>query len=116
MLQKSPINLQRIEEMTEGDADFKSELVTALHASLLELREKYLEGAELVDEEIIQEIRHKVKPSLSLFEIEELSRVVNEGREILHESGFGSEFLRHLDEFIDVVQDAIDCIKSEIND
>jgi len=114
MLEKTPINLDRIEEMTEGDADFKSELVSALHTSLLELKEKYLEGAELRKEEIIQEIRHKVKPSLALFEIEELSRVVGEGKEILQENGFGPKFLSHLDEFIDVVQEAIDFIKTEI--
>jgi hypothetical protein len=43
---QSPVNFDRIEEMSEGDAEFKAELVAALFKSLSELKEKYLEGSE----------------------------------------------------------------------
>lgn len=108
MLNTPPINFERIDEMAEGDAEFKAELVSALFKTLIELREKYLEGSELKDNEIISQIRHKVKPALALFEISRLDRILQEGKEILSEKGFEQDFLEHLDVFLDAVQDAID--------
>ena len=111
MLSNPPINFDRIDEMTEGDADFKAELLTAIYNSLHELREKYLEGSEEQNDTTIQEIRHKVKPALSLFEINQINDILNEGKDILAEKGFGKEFIEHLDAFLDAVQEAIDFVK-----
>ncbi len=108
MLNTPPINFDRIDEMAEGDAEFKAELISALYKSLTELKEKYLEGAELKDIEIISQIRHKVKPALALFEINRLDGIIQEGKEILTEKGFEKDFMEHLDSFLDAVQDAID--------
>jgi translation elongation factor EF-G len=108
MLNTPPINFDRIDEMAEGDAEFKAELVSALYKSLTELKEKYLEGAELKDIEILSQIRHKVKPALALFEIKRLDGIIQEGKEILTEKGFEQDFMEHLDSFLDAVQDAID--------
>lgn len=115
MVNNYPINFEKIDEMVEGDADFKAELVSALYKSLTELKEKYLEGAEQKDIEIISQIRHKVKPALSLFEINKLEQIILEGRDILSESGFNEDFLEHLDGFLDAVQEAIDQVSPEMN-
>lgn len=109
-----PVNFDKIDEMTAGDADFRAELVTAIFNSLLELRDTYIEGASSENEDIIQEIRHKVKPSLALFEVNVLNELLNEGKEIIEENGFGPEFLKHLDNFLDAVQDAIDYIEPHV--
>jgi translation elongation factor EF-G len=114
MLSNPPINFDRIDEMTEGDADFKAELLTAIYNSLHELREKYLEGSEQQNEITIQEIRHKVKPALSLFEINQINDILNDGKDILAEKGFSKEFIDHLDVFLDAVQDAIDFVRPYI--
>lgn len=108
MLNTPPINFERIDEMCEGDAEFKAELVSALFKSLTELKEKYLEGAELKDIEMLSQIRHKVKPALALFEISRLDGIIQEGKEILTEKGFEQDFIVHLDSFLDAVQEAID--------
>lgn len=115
MVNNYPINFEKIDEMAEGDADFRAELVSALFKSLTELKEKYLEGAELKDMEIISQIRHKVKPALSMFEINKLEEILQEGKEILTEKGFNEDFLEHLDSFLDAVQDAIDQVSLSLN-
>ncbi len=115
MLNNYPINFEKIDEMAEGDADFRAELVSALFKSLTELKEKYLEGAEQKDIEIISLIRHKVKPALSLFEIKKVEQIIQEGKDILSDSGFNEDFLEHLDSFLDAVQDAIDQVSQSMN-
>lgn len=109
-----PVNFDRIEEMAEGDAEFQAELVSALYKSLSELKEKYLEGSEMQDLEIISQIRHKVKPALSLFEIDTLNAVIQEGKEIISEKGFNEDFMVHLEQFLDAVQEAIDQVASHL--
>lgn len=114
MQNNPPVNFERIEEMIDGDADFRAELVLAIYNSLLELKEKYLEGAELQDEEIIQEIRHKVKPSLALFEIHLLNDLVTDGKDIIETQGFGPAFLEHLEKFLDAVDETIDYLTPHV--
>ncbi|MGY6523240.1 MAG: hypothetical protein ACXIUD_16025 [Mongoliitalea sp.] len=110
-MENPPINLEKIDIMTEGDAEFKNELVLALYNSLNELKDRYIIGAREQNMITIQEIRHKVKPSLSLFEMHELTRVVYEGKDILEENGFSPAFRDHLIVFKQQVDQAIDYIK-----
>ncbi|MCH7411888.1 hypothetical protein MM213_00195 [Belliella sp. R4-6] len=110
-----PINLERIEEMADGDSDFRYELIVAIHTSLTELKEKYLEGAENENSEAIHHIRHKVKPTMSLFEIERLRKSIQDGKEIIEEKGFKAEFLEHLEEFLDAWQEVFDFVSKEMN-
>ncbi|MCL6261602.1 hypothetical protein M3O96_21055 [Aquiflexum sp. TKW24L] len=109
-----PVNFDKIEEMSEGDAEFKAELINALYNSLSELKVKYLEGAESQDLEIISQIRHKVKPALTLFEIDILGGIIQEGKEIIVEKGFNQDFLHHLEQFLDAVQNAIDHVGTHL--
>lgn len=111
-----PVNFERVEEMAEGDADFRAELVSALFKSLSELKEKYLEGAEKTDLEILSQIRHKVKPALALFEIQTLESILHEGKGILHDQGFNDAFLEHISAFIDAVDEAIAYVKAELGE
>ncbi|MCH7411252.1 hypothetical protein MM239_17780 [Belliella sp. DSM 111904] len=113
MNNNNPINLSRVDEMAEGDVEFKRELLSALHTSLLELRDKYLEGSEKEDNEAIQQIRHKVKPTLAMFEMQKLERIVLQGKVVIEENGFKGEFLSHLESFLDAWQDAYDYLKAE---
>lgn len=113
MYNTPPLNFEKINEMTDGDADFKAELVIAIYNSLIELKDTYIEGAANEDEETIQEIRHKVKPSLQMFEVNPLNDILSEGKDIIESSGFGPEFLAHFEKFLDAVQEAIDFVEPE---
>ncbi len=111
-----PVNFDRIDEMAEGDMEFRNELITAIHNSLIELKEKYLEGSEEENIETIQQIRHKVKPTLALFEIEKLNDVVLNGKTIIEENGFKGPFLTHLEEFLDAWQEAYEFVKENLEE
>ena len=50
----------RINEMAEGDEEFKLELTNAIFNGLRELKEKYTEGILEHDVIKIQQIRHKL--------------------------------------------------------
>lgn len=108
-----PLNFDKINEMTAGDSNFRAELIAAIYQTLVELRDVYIEGASEENEDTIQEIRHKVKPSLAMFDVNPLNDILTEGKDIIEESGFGPEFLAHFDKFLDAVQDAIDYIEPE---
>ncbi|MDX5339123.1 MAG: hypothetical protein LPK25_08850 [Cyclobacteriaceae bacterium] len=98
---------KRISEMAEGDEEFKSELTQAIFTGLIELKEKYAEGLKDHDMVKIQQIRHKVKPTLSMFDLEPLSISLQEGKEILESEGFSSKFQHHFQDFFSKVEQAI---------
>ncbi len=98
---------QRILEMAEGDDEFKIELITAIFNGLVELQTKYGEGILEKDEVKIQQIRHKIKPTLSMFEFEGLIQCLNEGKQIIEGQGFGVAIEVHYKDFLEKVKIAI---------
>jgi hypothetical protein len=98
---------QRILEMAEGDDEFRIELTSAIHDGLMELQSKYGEGIQQKDEVKIQQIRHKIKPTLSMFEFDELIDCLNEGKIILETQGFGQAAVNHYQDFLQKVKIAI---------
>src|SRR5690606_36199755 len=81
---------------SEGDKDFQKQLTNAIHAGLIELKEKYAEGVSEKDEVKIQQIRHKLKPTLSMFDLHYLIEELQKGKEIIESEGFdGAEFDAH---------------------
>ncbi|MHA7128650.1 hypothetical protein [Algoriphagus namhaensis] len=95
MIQHYPDLSKKIDEMSDGDLEFKRQLTQAIQSGLVELQEKYEEGRSKQDENIIQQIRHKVKPTLMLFGFEDLLDLLSEGKFILEQHGFGSVFDLH---------------------
>lgn len=85
----------RILEMSEGDEEFQSELTHAIYNGLLDLQTKYREGVTAKNEIIIQQIRHKLKPTLSMFEFDDLIEELQNGKEILESRGFNEDFDVH---------------------
>lgn len=81
--------------MADGDLDFKSQLTLAIKNGMEELKLKYEEGMNQKDEGIIQQVRHKVKPTLMLFGFDDLIEFLNEGKAILESEGFGPNFNAH---------------------
>lgn len=103
---------QRILEMAEGDDEFRLELTSAIYNGLIELQSKYGEGIEERDEVKIQQIRHKIKPTLSMFEFDDLIDSLSEGKVILESQGFGEAASNHFQDFLQKVKIAI----AEVND
>jgi hypothetical protein len=98
---------QRVLEMAEGDEEFRMELTNAIFKGLIELKEKYTEGLLHQDLVKIQQIRHKLKPTLSMFELDPLTQSLQEGKEILDNFGFSEKFQNHFLDFTQKVEQAI---------
>lgn len=97
----------RILDLAEGDEQFKEELTKAIHTGLLELQSKYAEGAEKLDATLIQQIRHKIKPTLAMFGFEDIAQSLQLGKEILDSRGFVPEFFTHYQELESQVKVAV---------
>ena len=98
---------QRILEMAEGDDEFRIELTSAIYNGLLELETKYTEGLVEKDEVKIQQIRHKIKPTLAMFEFDQLAESLMEGKAILEADGFGDACELHVQDFLEKVKAAL---------
>lgn len=79
---------QLICEISDGDKHFEKELTLAIYLGLLELKEKYAEGVSKKDYSIIQQIRHKLKPTLSIFELSYIIDELHVGKDIIEREGF----------------------------
>lgn len=99
---------QRILEMSEGDGEFQMELTIAIYNGLLELQVKYQEGLEEKNEKTIQQIRHKLKPTLSMFGFNDLIDEIENGKEILESIGFTKEFDLHFEQLNMLLEVAIE--------
>jgi hypothetical protein len=103
----SAVLSQKILEMSEGDEDFKVELTSAIYLGLVELRQQYTMGRDKADLDIIQQIRHKLKPTLAMFEFDELSESLQEGKQVLESEGFGVNFESHFKDFTSKLDEVI---------
>ena len=99
---------QRILEMAEGDEEFRVELTWAILNGLIELKSVYGEGIMEKNEIKIQQIRHKIKPTLSMFEFDTLIDCLNEGKSILESQSFGEAASIHFQDFLQKVSVAIE--------
>ena len=107
MSNQYPVLNLRILEMAEGDEAFRIELTSAIYNGLIELEAKYSEGLAANDEPKIQQIRHKIKPTLAMFEFVDLTECLNKGKEILESEGFGTSFEIHYQDFLKKVKVAV---------
>jgi len=105
----------RIVEMSDGDEEFRLELTQAIYRGLVELKKVYSEGNQQRDIHKIQQIRHKVKPTLSMFDFELLTHSLQEGKEILESTGFDDRFESHFAVFIQHVEQAIKEVELLVN-
>jgi HPt (histidine-containing phosphotransfer) domain-containing protein len=102
------LNYQLVTEMAEGDKEFEAELLDAIINSVQDLRDKYILGLEGKDEEKIVQARHKIKPTLSLFALDRLTQIIEEGKQIIESEGIGSPSIApHRDTFLAAVEDLL---------
>lgn len=97
--------------MAEGDTEFEKELLQAIYVSIQDLKAKYIEGLTTQNEEILQQARHKIKPTLSLFELRKLSALLVEGKTAVDSSGFTS-----LNNHVGRFQEAADSLLSDLEE
>lgn len=84
-----------ISSVADGNLEFESQLTMAIHQGLKELKDKYDEGSITKNEMILSQIRHKLKPTLSMFEFHDIIVELQYGKEILASNGFDPAFEAH---------------------
>ncbi|WP_296705032.1 hypothetical protein [Algoriphagus sp.] len=107
MIQLYPGLNNKILEIAEGDEDFRIELIQAIHNGLIELKAVYSKGHEEKDEVVIQQIRHKLKPTLVMFDFEDLVSEIQKGKVILESEGFTENYSTHVLELNRLLEGAI---------
>ncbi|WP_186757860.1 hypothetical protein [Echinicola salinicaeni] len=115
MVESININFDKVHEMSEGDVAFEKELLHAISNSVKELKERYLQGLDKKDPEILHQARHKVKPTITIFELRKLSFVLENGRNLINTKGLNADLDNHYHLFEEAVNDLLADINSTIN-
>lgn len=84
-----------ISGMSDSDNDFENQLTVAIHKSLFEFKVKYQEASLTKNQEIILQICHKLKPTLSMFGFNDIITELQNGRDLLEKNGFDAAFENH---------------------
>ena len=95
------IDFNKIEEMVEDDLDFRNQLLDAIEIAIEELEGSYIKGVEEEDLDCIKQARHKIKPTLGLFGLKRLTKILANGKKMLEENGFAINLDAHMAEFKD---------------
>lgn len=107
------IDYQKIEEMVEGDEDFRRQLLEAIILAIEELREVYFQALEDENVEAIKQARHKIKPTLSLFGLKRMTKVLYVGKKVILEEGFRhAAVLQHKEELNEAAEDLLNNLKA----
>jgi uncharacterized protein YicC (UPF0701 family) len=94
------IDFYKIEEMVEDDLDFRNQLLGAIQVAVEELEVVYLRGINEKDLNSIKQARHKIKPTLGLFDLQRLSTILANGKRLMVEKDFNEEIEAHKKEFL----------------
>lgn len=104
------IDYEKIEEMVEGDEDFRSQLLEAIIVAVKELQVSYITGIDSKKEEIIKQARHKIKPTLTLFGLKALATTLRDGKQLIQNGGFGQDLNSHKAKFLSVTNAVLEDI------
>jgi hypothetical protein len=108
------IDYEKIEEMVEGDEDFRSQLLEAIIVAVKELQESYITGIDSKKDEIIKQARHKIKPTLTLFGLKALATTLGEGKQLIQRGGFGQDLHSHKAKFLSVTNAVLEDIARKL--
>jgi hypothetical protein len=107
------VDITPIEEIAEGDYAFIIDTLHTFREQLDEVEEAYRQALEHSAYEQLRAVHHKVKPSLSLIRIPELSRLFEETREaLLHEGTLTREEMQRMTH---AMHDILMAVRSEID-
>lgn len=107
------IDYQKIEEMVEGDEEFRKQLLEAISLAIEELKYVYIEALENEDLEALRQARHKIKPTLSLFGLKRMTKVLYGGKKLIIEEGFQEVTIyKHREELLGAAEALLNDLKT----
>lgn len=102
------IDFHKIEEIVEGDLEFRKQLLEAIILAVKELEVTYIKGIESKNLEWIKQARHKIKPTLGLFDLHNLAVVLGQGKRLMTDEGFTEELEAHKREFLKATREVLE--------
>lgn len=97
-------------QYTDGDVDFKKELISLMIDNLKEIQTSLKEASQKNDIEIFDKTCHKIKPTLSMLEDKDLIEII---QGIKFEFSAGSEKREHVNMFNSVCNQIIKSLEKE---
>ncbi|WP_209332604.1 hypothetical protein [Lunatimonas salinarum] len=109
------IDYEKVEDMVEGDEEFRTQLFQAIVVAVKELRETYSKGITQKNPDLIRQARHKIKPTLFLFGLEVVNRTLSEGKRLIGGAGgLDQDLTDHLAKFMQNTQDLLEEVESRL--
>ncbi|MCC5936648.1 MAG: hypothetical protein JJU34_05155 [Lunatimonas sp.] len=108
------IDYEKVEDMVEGDDEFRTQLFQAILVAVKELRDTYSKGIIQKDPDLIRQARHKIKPTLFLFGLEAINRTLSEGKRLIASDGLDQDLSEHLDKFMQNTQDLMEEVENNL--
>nr|MBI1230929.1 hypothetical protein [Cytophagales bacterium] len=109
------IDYEKIEDMVEGDEEFRTQLLEAIVVAVRELQQAYVNGLDTKKEEVIKQARHKIKPTLTLFGLMELASILGEGKQLIGNGNFEQDLVDHKKKFQAVCNAILEDIQQKLN-
>lgn len=109
------IDYEKIEDMVEGDEEFRTQLLEAILVAVRELQQAYVNGLDTKKEEVIKQARHKIKPTLTLFGLMGLASILGEGKQLIGNGNFEQDLEEHKQKFLAVCSAILKDIQQKLN-
>ncbi|MEX2569191.1 MAG: hypothetical protein WD431_24820 [Cyclobacteriaceae bacterium] len=108
------IDFQKIEDMVEGDAEFRKQLLEAIIVAVRELEITYIKGIDGENLDWIKQARHKIKPTMGLFDLQNLAIILGQGKRMISENGFSKDLEHHKKEFLMATNEILEEVNQNI--
>jgi hypothetical protein len=101
------INFCKIDELVEGDKEFQNQLLDAIITAIKELEVTYMNALDQKCANTLRLARHKIKPTVGMFELNRLAVVLQEGKYLMAKNGIAEELEAHKHAFLQVTSDLL---------
>ena len=108
------IDFQKIEEMVEGDSEFRKQLLEAIIVAVRELKTTYIKGIDHKNLDWIKQARHKIKPTMGLFDLQNLAIILGQGKRMISENGFSAELESHKKAFLSATNEILEEVNQNL--
>lgn len=111
------VNFSKVEKVANGDGQFISRLLTTAIQELHKYRNIYLDAFRKKDEKLLHAMKHKVRPSLQLFNIALLEKEIEKGEMLINDPSADPRAIKNnLLNVRNLFNTTIDLIQARLND
>ncbi|ELR68046.1 hypothetical protein C900_01182 [Fulvivirga imtechensis AK7] len=111
------VDFSKVEKVADGDNQFVTRLLKTAIQELHKYRDIYLDAFRKKDEKLLKAMKHKVGPSLKLFDIALLEKEIEKGEMLINDSSADPKVVKNnLLNVRNLFNTTIDLIQARLND